>query len=257
MKNSILLLKNTFNQYFVYRLKVVIMYASLLFGLLIQTTIWRAISTSKSSFPYSSTEIIIYFIGVVSLLYIVGNSIDMDIKNLVSSGRIVYFFVKPLSLMKYLFVMEIPKKIVNLIIFTLPLLIILSIFFNISIINILGSVFFSIFSSIFLLLFNYLFGLIILLFKSADAIYWSKVFIVQLASGTLIPLDLLVGPFKILMYLPFKYVLYYPVQVLLEDEIGTDYFIHILIFCIWIVILYVIIFITQKYVFKKIVIFGG
>lgn len=237
--------KNTFSEFFAYRLNFILWRVRVVISILITYFLWYSIYSDKSIlFNYSPSEMFTYIVLLTFLSGIVLSTQTFRVAEEINNGALSNFLIRPLNYLKYNLFRDFADKSVNtffsiieifLIIVALrppviwqtnPLLILL---FLISIIIAVSL---------------YFYISLILSFIG----FWSKevwaprfIFFILIAflAGTYFPLDIVPQPiYRILEFLPFTYLVFFPLKIYLGKLTGALLIKGFAISVVWSLILY-------------------
>jgi len=235
-----------------YPIRLIISLSWVIFGFIPQFFFWYIIAQSTNTLPYTTKEIILYFLFSMGLFYNL-NQINQYF-NTIARGEVVTSVIKPMSLTANYFSIFFSTIFIN----KLP---------NLIIITIIGCFIVGITSSILAAIF-FLFGLILgctffvcfflLMFwmRNNWGVKWGIDILILFASGTWIPLDILPKFWGgLLLNLPFQLMFYTPAKIFLGQITPTFWL--ILQYVFWIIILYIIARILEYYGLKYYEQLGG
>jgi ABC-2 type transport system permease protein len=230
--------------------------------------IWNAVYHQSGSSGdmvingYTLSEMVTYVsVGwIARSLYF--SNIDEVIDDMVRSGEIGIYLIRPVNFQIMLFAQAIGESLFRLIFFTFPIGLVLWLCFPIAL-PVSGSamVFFllALLIGFFILAeMNFIIGLLAFRFKSIEGLMRAKYYLVQLLSGLLIPLSFFPPALeKILDYLPFQAISYTPLQFYLgkipAQQIATVFSVQLA----WMFSLFVIGGLMSKKAFSRLSIQGG
>lgn len=248
MKKYWLVVKNTWDEVFTYRLNFTMWRVRNILTFLTLYYLWYALLPEGSSlFGYNQSTILTYILGTALLQAIILSSRSYAIADEINQGNLSNYLLKPLSYFKYWFAKDLGDKAMNIafaslelallfIILHPPLMIqadiIILFFFFVTVLNAILIFFF----------FNIILGMIG--FWSNEVWAPRFIFMVLLGffSGGYFPLDILPQKaFSLFKALPFQYLLYFPLKIYLGQLSYLEIISGILISSLWIIVLYILI----------------
>lgn len=222
MKKYLLVVSNSLQQYFAYRLNFILWRVRVIVSILINFFLWQTIFKAKTQvFGYQEAQMLTYIILITFLQGVVLSTQTFRVAEEINLGTLSNFLIRPFNYIEYVMSRDISDKLVNtffsifeiaLLIFVLhPPIIIqtssvwLGLFF---VTCILAAVLF----------FEIGFMLSIIGFWSRES--WAPRFIffilVTFLAGTYFPLDIMPVPiYNFLQLLPFTYLIYFPLKIYL------------------------------------------
>lgn len=223
--------RNAFLNMLAYRLRYFTGIITYLLFVSVHYFIWQAVfSGHPEGFEingFTLSEMISYVaIGWVSRsLYF--SSIDNEIDELVRSGQISIYLLRPVHFHTMMLSQAAGESIFRLLFFTVPISLVIFALFPVSFPASLGSLAYFLLSTAlsFLVLaeINFMTGLCAFWFKSIQGVMRAKYFLVQLLSGLLLPLSFFPATVqRIAECLPFKAIAYIPLQLYLGKLSGSD-----------------------------------
>ncbi|MDP3998771.1 MAG: ABC-2 family transporter protein [bacterium] len=244
MEKYWLVIKNTWGEYFIYRLNFVMWRVRTILQLLVVYFLWSAIFQSQKGviFGYTQSMILTYVLGGALLRATVFSSRTIDVGDEINRGNLTNFLLKPMSYFKYWFARDIADKILNIIfaVFELTVIYFLlkpPIFSQTDFLNL---AFFAIGVGLAVILYfyiNLLFGL--LAFWTPET--WAPRFVffifLEFLAGGLFPLDILPKfLYEILRFLPLFYLNFFPLKIYL-GQLSILQIIEGMIICLsWIIL---------------------
>lgn len=254
MKKYFLVMKNTWDEVFTYRINFlmwrirgVIILVSLYF-------IWLAVLPEKGElFGYSQSLMLTYILGTSFLSAIIFSSRSYAIGDEINQGNLSNYLIRPVNYFLYWFAKDVGDKAMNVVLSLMELTILFFLlhppFFLQTNLFYLGLFVFSLVLAVILyFLFNLMMGFIG--FWSNEV--WAPRFIFFMISsflaGGYFPLDILPkGVSFIFQTLPFGYLLFFPLKIYLGQlpliEIGRGFAISV----VWVLILFVL----TKFIWRK------
>lgn len=238
--------KNTWAEYFTYRLNFVMWRVRTMLQLLATYFLWLAIFQTRQGeiFGYTQNLILTYILGTAFLRSIVFASRTIDIGDEINRGNLTNFLLKPISYFKYWFTRDLADKILNIsfAIFELTAIYFLlkpNIFFQQDLLAILLFLIATILALFLYFYINFLLGL--LAFWTPEV--WAPRFLffifLEFFAGALFPLDILPKfLFETLKFSPFFYLQFFPLKIYL-GQLNFGQVVQGFAICLaWIVIFY-------------------
>ena len=230
----------------VYPISVLIWRLRNVLRLLVIYALWLGIIGVDQRFlGYSSTAVLSYILLTLMVQALVFSSRTIDVTEMISSGDLSNFLLRPINFFRYFFVLDLSNKVLNLF-FSFFEFFLFVLFFKppfylqMDLVRIISFVILLILALLIYFYINLILGFIAFF---APENTWAPRFlffmIVGFLAGELFPLDLLpTNLFKALMLTPFPYLIYFPIAVYLgRFALGTivSYF---LVMVFWLVFLY-------------------
>lgn len=238
--------KNTWEEYFAYRLNFIMWRVRTVLQLLVIYFLWWSIFQNNQSniFGYTQSLILTYVFGAAFLRAIIFSSRTIDVGDEINQGNLTNFLLKPMSYLKYWFARDLADKILNILFAMVELTVIYfllrpDIFLQTNFFYLLffsGSTFLALILYFYI---NFLFGL----FAFWTPEIWAPRFIffifLEFFAGILFPLDILPHTLlSVLNFLPFSYLLYFPLKIYLGQLDYSQIAFGFLINIIWVAIFY-------------------
>ncbi|MBI3380059.1 ABC-2 family transporter protein [Candidatus Gottesmanbacteria bacterium] len=222
MKKYVMVVSNSLQEYFAYRLNFILWRVRVIVSILISFFLWQTIFKTKSQvFGYQQSQMLTYILLITFLNGIVLSTQTFRVAEEINLGTLSNFLIRPFSYFGYVMSRDISDKIVNTFfsIFEIIFLIIIlhpPIFVQTSVYWL--GLFFVTFILAALLFFEIGMMLSIIGFWSRDT--WAPRFIffilVTFLAGTYFPLDILPKPiYSFLQFLPFTYLIFFPLKIYL------------------------------------------
>ena len=193
--------------------------------------IWQAVFASSSAggliHGMTLSEMITYItVGWIARSFYYSN-IDDDINDLVSSGQVSTFLIRPVDFQAMLFAGAFGEALFRFLFFAVPVGITIVLLFPVSPPpTVTAFLLFCASTILGLLIFaaiNFSIGLTAFSLKSIRGLLRAKYFVVQLFSGLLLPLQFFPGWFGLVVkFLPFQAIAYLPLQLYLGKVVGRD-----------------------------------
>lgn len=222
MKKYLSILTITLQEYFTYRLNMVMWRIRQIFVFLIPYFIWHAVlGQGGELYGYNFASLITYLFGTTILRSLVMGSRTVDLGWMINSGYLTIPLMRPLGIFRFLFARDTADKLFNLsfIFFEIPLLYFIfkpPIFLQTNLLILLQTSCSIILAILIYFFINILFGS--LGFWSRDV--WAPRFllmvVIEFATGAMFPLDMLNSFWqKVMFATPFPYLLYVPLKTYL------------------------------------------
>lgn len=244
-----------------YRIHLLLNYLVIIIGLVVQLSIWNAVYKHGDRIAgYGFQEIIVYTFIAKGIAMWISNDIDQQMAMGVRTGDLIFDLLKPVNLQIYYSFLSFGKSLVNLIFVTSPFILIGLLLINTSInfVYVCYSIISLILALEISILLNYLVGLASVYVKNIDGLLWGKVFLVNVFSGLLIPIEFFPKGIQIIINsLPFKAVGYIPVQILMGRIYQHDLLLTIGFQVAWVIIMFGLGQYLTKLVRRTMVIQGG
>ncbi len=245
---------NTWGEVLSYRFNFVMWRFRTVLQLLTMFFLWSAlIPASGDLFGYSQSQMLTYILGTSLISSIVMSTRTGEIGDIINTGDLSNYLLKPVSFIKYWFARDLGDKAMNVVFSTIEIGILIllfqpPLFLQTNPVYLLLTIIACLISIIMYFFFNYLLGL----FGFWSNEIWGPRFIFWILlgffAGSLFPLDILPGPvFEVLKLLPFTYLLYFPLKIYLGSLGFSAIFQGLLVSFIWTLILYF----AVQYVWKK------
>jgi len=254
MKKYIQIIKNTWDEAFMYRTSFILYRVRELLKLFSLYFLWHFVTAQNNDFfGYDQSEIITYLLISTFVGDFIYSTRTTAIASEINEGVLTNFLLRPLSYLRYYFTRDLADKAMN-IVFALGEY---AIFFSL-----LHPPFIFQTNASLLLLFlaSVLLGVILYFFISVLISligFWSNegwgprfIFyqVIGIVSGSLFPLDVLPKPvFALLEWLPFPYLIFFQSKVYQGQLPGSEIVSGFLILVVWICIMYVV----TRFVWKK------
>lgn len=232
----------------------------------IQIAIWTALFKSvgpglKLSLPVSLGSMITYTLISTVISLLIGNSLIGLFNGRVRSGDIAMDLLKPLGLKSFLYMQSLGTIAFRIITMMVPTLIILLVFFNISLppLGHLLPFFLSLVGSL-LIYFQICFLLGLSSFWYFEIWHFERLLedAVRILSGSLIPIWFFPKELvSVSAYLPFKFIYYEPISIYLNKVGLQEAWSVVLNQCIWLGILILLEKVIWRFAVRKLVVQGG
>lgn len=229
MKQYLQIMKGTVGEYMMYRVNFLMWRLRMVMQILVTYFLWWAIFSQHKDLPagrqelfgYTQSAILTYILLSSLLRTLILGTTTMDIGDIINSGKLSNYLVRPLNFFRYYIARDVADKGLNLFfaIFEVTFLIIIlrpPIFFQTNPVWLLLTAIAVILGAALYFSFSFMLGFIG--FWSPDI--WAPRFlsfvIMEFFAGGLFPLDILPRPlFTLSQSLPFYYFLYFPLKIYL------------------------------------------
>ncbi|KKU88836.1 MAG: hypothetical protein UY18_C0008G0043 [Microgenomates group bacterium GW2011_GWF2_47_9] len=225
MKKYWSIFKITLQEYFVYRLNMIMWRVRQIFVFLIPFFIWKSVlGEGGDIYGYTFASVITYLFGTTVIRSLVMGSRSVDLGWMINSGYLTIPLMRPIGTFRLLFVRDLADKLYNLsfILIEIPLLLY---FFRppVFLQSDISAILFFLLSLLMAILIYFYINIIFgsLAFWSRDV--WAPRFllmvIMEFATGAMFPLDMLpdIGR-KLALLTPFPYLLYVPMKIYLGQD---------------------------------------
>lgn len=221
MSAYLAVIRNSFLNMLAYRMRYVTGILTYLLFVGVQYFIWQAVYANSADGAqingFTLKEMLTYVaVGwMARSLYFSG--IDEEIEDLVRSGQISVYLMRPISFQLMMFFQAFGESVFRAAFFTWPIAIVIFLVFPVSLpVSFSAFLLFclSTFSGfLVLVLINFMIGMLAFEFKSTQGIMQAKYYLIQLFSGLLLPISFFPKWLQTISdYLPFKIISYVPLQ---------------------------------------------
>lgn len=254
MPKYLQIIKNTLEEYFIYRVNFLMWRVRNVLGLITGYFLIKAIFTEgRVIYGYDVERILTYIFTVSILRAIIFASRTADLAGVINSGDLTNYLIKPISTLKVWFTRDIADKVLNIIFCLLEVGLI---------VYLLKPPFFIQTNPVYIFTFLVLASLAVLLYFFINFLIsligfwtpevWAPRFIFTILfdffSGGVIPLDVLPSSvYKLFQLTPFPYLLFNPINIWLGRVSLLGIFISLTITIFWIAIFYF----TVQFVWQK------
>lgn len=248
MRKYFQVMKNTFEEYLVYRVNFLMWRVRNILGLLTGYFLIKAIFTEgRVIYGYDLEKILTYIFTVSILRAIIFASRTVDLAGVINSGDLTNYLTKPISTLKVWFTRDIADKALNIgfcltevgliIYFLKP-----PFFIQTNPVKILAFIASAFLAILLYFLINFLIGLIGFWTPEVWAPRFIFTILLDFFSGGVIPLDVLPSPvYKLFQLTPFPYLLFNPINIWLGRASLLGAFASLAIVVFWIGIFYLIV----------------
>ena len=251
MKYLLGIISLNIKQHLYFKISAVFSIFSLLFLFLIKSSVWSQIGNADYISYFAIITIVSSFISV---------NTDRYFQTIYQTGSISFLLLRPINFGINIFLQDSAAALTRFILKSLPLLIVLILFFDVNIYHGIINLCLFIFSVFCAYLFNwftaYIIGLCVFFYGNNEGFIQIKNILFLFFSGALIPFDFFPEILqKILNYLPFRVLYQIPIEVLNSSNLKSFNLISKQLY--WIFFLLVFTCIFHRTTIKKIEIMGG
>lgn len=251
-------IKQDMQSYLAYRFRVIIWILVDSISFVVFPFIWLAVYGDRAMLSsYTKVDIITYYILIAFLSLTIRSHLNNHVKEDIIKGILNNYLVKPVRYILTMFLHETSYKIFSLM-FVLPLMIIIYLFFN-QYIVFPGSA-----AQVFLFLISLTLSFILSIFIElilGFSSFWLgensgpqqfNFILESVFSGRLAPLVFFPAFLQSMAnYFPYKYIFYFPIQIYLGQIQGLDILFGFLITIAWIIFLWGIVILMWKRGLRK------
>lgn len=254
VKKYLLIVKNTWDEVFTYRLNFVMWRVRVILQILTLYFLWLALLPPGAVIgTYQQSEILTYILGTSIVGAFVLASRSQGIGDDINQGNLSNILIRPINYFLYWFSKDIGDKAINLLFSIVEIsALILIIRPAVIIQQNQAIIFLTALSILIALIIYFLFNLLLGFIGFWSPETWAPRFlffvVINFAAGGLFPLDILPGQiFSILKFLPFTYLLYFPLKIYLGQLSPHQIITGLVIALVWASILYL----AAKLIWRK------
>lgn len=229
MKIYLQIIKDTWEEYMVYRLNFFLWRVRMVMQILVVYFLWWAIFSNRQVFAgYTESMMLTYILLSSVVRTIVLSTTTMEIGDIINEGNLSNHLVRPFSFFSYYIARDTGDKLLNLlcsVVEVAALLLILRppIFIQGSPLVIVGAFAAAGLGMVLYFLYNMIFGFMGFWTQDVWAPRFLSFVIMEFLAGSIFPLDILPKTlFLISKSLPFYYFLYFPLGIYLGKITGWD-----------------------------------
>ena len=229
MKIYLQIIKDTWEEYMVYRLNFFLWRVRMVMQILVVYFLWWAIFSNRQVFAgYTESMMLTYILLSSVVRTIVLSTTTMEIEDIINEGNLSNHLVRPFSFFSYYIARDTGDKLLNLlcsVVEVAALLLILRppIFIQGSPLVIVGAFAAAGLGMVLYFLYNMIFGFMGFWTQDVWAPRFLSFVIMEFLAGSIFPLDILPKTlFLISKSLPFYYFLYFPLGIYLGKITGWD-----------------------------------
>lgn len=233
----------TLQEYFAYRLNMLMWRIRQIFVFLIPYFIWKAVlGQGGVIYGYDFPSVITYLFGTTILRSLVMGSRTADLGWMINSGTLTIPLMRPIGLFQFLFTRDAADKLFNLsfIVLEIPLLYLVfrpPIFLQTEPSALILSLVSTILAILIYFFLNIMFGTIAFWTRDVWAPRFLLMVVLEFATGAMFPLDMLpVSVTRWLNLTPFPHLLFTPLKIYLGQD--PQLWLHLLVQLTWVLILY-------------------
>lgn len=262
MKKYLALIKIQFKSNFCYRVST---YAGIVVGILqvfVMYYIWSEVYRNTDNIAgFDKEQIVTYFIFSTVIYRLIELGITLRVSDLVRSGEIALFVVKPINFINNLFFESVGTLATDLFTMVLPISVFCGICFNVylqkSILSLLAFIVSMLIAVSISIYIDILFGLFTFWTENGWGLRVIRQAVVKLFSGAVIPLAFLPGWFnKLTDFLPFKSLIDTPINIYLNRfTLDTLKLMGAQLF--WLVVLMILAKVLYGFIVRRLDINGG
>jgi len=252
MKKYFAVWLTTLQEYFAYRLNMVMWRVRQVFVFLIPYFIWNAVlGNGGELYGYNFSNLITYLFGTTILRSLVMGSRTVDLGWMINTGYLTIPLMRPLGIFRFLFTRDLADKIFNLsfIFLEIPLLYLIfrpPVFLQTDPVQLLYTIFSMLLAILIYFFINILFGSLGFWTRDVWAPRFMLMVIMEFATGAMFPLDMLSSFWqKIMLATPFPYLLYVPLKIYLSSD--PSLWLHLAVGLFWVIVLGIL----TRYIWRK------
>jgi ABC-2 type transport system permease protein len=215
----------TLQEYFTYRLNMLMWRIRQIFVFLIPFFIWKAVLGGGGEiYGYTFPGVMTYLFGTTILRSLVMGSRTVDLGWMINSGYLTIPLMRPIGMFRFLMTRDLADKLFNLsfILIEIPLILIVFhplVFLQTNIITLLLAISSTLLAILMYFYINIIFGAIGFWSREVWAPRFLLMVIMEFATGAMFPLDMLDAFWqKIMLLTPFPYLLYVPLKIYLGQS---------------------------------------
>jgi ABC-2 type transport system permease protein len=242
----------SFQAVFQYRMNVVLYMIFGLIPLVALILLWHSLFETQSNIQGYTLEMMITYVIIAKLIeLLLIPEMHWSINEEIQSGELSKYLIKPFSYFGYWFSNNLGNKIIHLLMSVIPIIPIIFLNRDYFLLPTLKYTFLFILSIVGALILYYMIYYLISLFSfyfvEISSFFFTVDIVLELLSGSLIPLEFLPAPLNtITQFLPFSYLIHFPVNVYLGNLSGTEIVNGLISQVIWSLVFYVLIRVLWK-----------
>ena len=255
------LMRYNFKQQFAYRASLYMGILGSIIRIYIQVCIWQALLRVGATVEQTVEELVTYTLVAFLINICTGNDTAYALAARVKSGSIAIDLIRPFPLKWYLFFEQLSGNIFSLIFIGGPVTLVALLLWHVHvprIVEILFGVISVVLAVLLTFFFQYAVGLFVFWFKDVAYTRMITSGLVELFSGSLIPLWFYPEGFRqVCELLPFRFMVFEPIAVFLGEYDMAGCFKVILIQLFWVLVLNIIGGLIWKKIQNNIIVQGG
>lgn len=254
MSKYLVVVKNSLQGYFVYRLNFLLWRVRVVISILISFFLWQTIFKGRNQvFDYKESQMLTYIFLLTFVSGVVLSTRVFRVAEEINLGRLSNLLVRPINYFGYVFAQDISDKSINTCCSILEMALLVAILHPPLVLQ--GQIFFLslfIFSIILAAFLYFEIGLILSFIGFWSRETWAPQFIffilVAFLAGTYFPLDIVPAPiYQILQLLPFTYLVFFPLKIYLGTADGGFLIKGFFVLGFWLLALWL----TLKFLWQK------
>lgn len=217
----------TLQEYFTYRLNMLMWRIRQIFVFLIPFFIWKAVLGGGGEiYGYTFPAVMTYLFGTTVLRSLVMGSRTVDLGWMINTGYLTIPLMRPVGIFRFLMTRDLADKLFNLsfIVIEIPLILMIfrpPIFLQTNPLVVLAAVCSMLLAMIIYFYINIIFGAIGFWSRDVWAPRFLLMVIMEFATGAMFPLDMLSTFWqKVMLLTPFPYLLYVPLKIYLGQSVN-------------------------------------
>ncbi|EJR83382.1 ABC transporter permease [Bacillus cereus] len=242
----------SFQAVFQYRMNVVLYMIFGLIPLVALILLWHSLFETQSNIHGYTLEMMITYVIIAKLIeLLLIPEMHWSINDEIQSGELSKYLIKPFSYFGYWFSHNLGNKIIHLVMSVIPIIPIIFLNRDYFLLPTLKYTFLFILSIVGALILYYMIYYLISLFSfyfvEISSFFFTVDIVLELLSGSLIPLEFLPAPLNtITQFLPFSYLIHFPVNVYLGNLSSAEIVNGLISQVIWSLVFYVLIRVLWK-----------
>ncbi|CAH1058979.1 ABC transporter permease [Paenibacillus pseudetheri] len=250
-----------------YRFNFFLSLISIVFPIIIQTSIWIAAfnhSSESTLYGYNFTQMLLYTLLAALISRLVATGIEYEINEDIKNGGLNKYIIRPINYFMYKLSVFIGSKCLQYIVLSILIVIIVSGAsfytdeYELGVHKILVSVFILISSCILNFLISYIISAIAFWLTDVSYLFVVTTLLVNIVSGGIFPLEIFGNTVnRIFDFLPFKYTIYFPVNTLNGNLSGAAITSSLFIQWMWILVIYLLAKLVWRRAMTRYIAVGG
>ncbi|HDX9579238.1 TPA: ABC-2 family transporter protein [Bacillus pseudomycoides] len=242
----------SFQAVFQYRMNVVLYMIFGLIPLVALILLWHSLFETQNNIQGYTLEMMITYVIIAKLIeLLLIPEMHWSINEEIQSGELSKYLTKPFSYFGYWFSHNLGNKIIQVLMSVIPIIPIIFLNRDYFLLPTLKYTFLFILSIVGALILYYMIYYLTSLFSfyfvEISSFFFTIDIVLELLSGSLIPLEFLPAPLNtITQFLPFSYLIHFPVNVYLGNLNGTEILNGLILQVVWSLVFYVLIRVLWK-----------